>query len=191
MSNFHARNDERRRRDAHTWLVTLVVFAVLLAIFVLAPAPAGAAGYDAEQNHPSYWGDDCVKTEQALQGPRWYTPVNEGYRLVVLKSGTTNDVFRNVPADTPVSTVSGKDISHVIYCGPTAPPTTTTEAPTTTVPAPPSTTVPVPGTTTVPEVPCEEDDPCWECETMGNRICGPIPVMPPPVPIVTTPRFTG
>ena len=21
--------------------------------------------------------------------------------------------------------------------------------------------------------PCQEDDPCWDCETMGNRICGP------------------
>ena len=20
---------------------------------------------------------------------------------------------------------------------------------------------------------CEEDQPCWDCETMGNRICGP------------------
>ena len=20
---------------------------------------------------------------------------------------------------------------------------------------------------------CAEDDPCWNCETMGNRICGP------------------
>lgn len=22
---------------------------------------------------------------------------------------------------------------------------------------------------------CEEDMPCWDCTTMGNRICGPIP----------------
>jgi hypothetical protein len=21
--------------------------------------------------------------------------------------------------------------------------------------------------------PCLEDEPCWDCETMGNRICGP------------------
>lgn len=22
---------------------------------------------------------------------------------------------------------------------------------------------------------CEEDQACWDCETMGNRICGPLP----------------
>ena len=21
---------------------------------------------------------------------------------------------------------------------------------------------------------CLEDEPCWDCETMGNRICGPV-----------------
>lgn len=20
---------------------------------------------------------------------------------------------------------------------------------------------------------CEEDQPCWDCETMGNKVCGP------------------
>lgn len=37
----------------------------------------------------------------------------------------------------------------------------------------------------VVEVPaCQEDDPCWDCETMGNRVCGPvmtIPDMPDPI----------
>ncbi len=23
---------------------------------------------------------------------------------------------------------------------------------------------------------CEEDEPCWECDSMGNLICGPTPV---------------
>ncbi len=27
-------------------------------------------------------------------------------------------------------------------------------------------------TTTFQEGQCEEDEPCWDCETMGNRICG-------------------
>ena len=44
---------------------------------------------------------------------------------------------------------------------------------------PPATT-----TTLPPEEPpvtatCQEDEPCWDCETMGNRICGPT-VEPPP-----------
>lgn len=34
-------------------------------------------------------------------------------------------------------------------------------------------------TTTVPPAVCHEDEPCWDCETMGNRICGPT-VAPPP-----------
>lgn len=21
--------------------------------------------------------------------------------------------------------------------------------------------------------PCQEDEPCWDCDTMGNRVCGP------------------
>ena len=21
---------------------------------------------------------------------------------------------------------------------------------------------------------CEEDKPCWNCQTMGNRVCGPV-----------------
>jgi hypothetical protein len=24
-----------------------------------------------------------------------------------------------------------------------------------------------------PMIVCEEDQPCWDCNTMGNRICGP------------------
>lgn len=28
--------------------------------------------------------------------------------------------------------------------------------------------------TTTTTVPCMEDDPCWDCATMGNRICGPV-----------------
>lgn len=24
-----------------------------------------------------------------------------------------------------------------------------------------------------PAVTCQEDDPCWNCSTMGNKVCGP------------------
>lgn len=24
-----------------------------------------------------------------------------------------------------------------------------------------------------PQVACQEDEPCWNCETMGNGVCGP------------------
>lgn len=30
-----------------------------------------------------------------------------------------------------------------------------------------------PTTNPMPTGPCQEDDPCWDCPTMGNRSCGP------------------
>lgn len=53
---------------------------------------------------------------------------------------------------------------------------------------PPSTTVPFDDG----DVDCQEDMPCWNCETMGNHVCGPptYPV-PPAGPVVGSPRFTG
>lgn len=27
-----------------------------------------------------------------------------------------------------------------------------------------------------PAVSCQEDEPCWDCDTMGNQICGPTAV---------------
>jgi hypothetical protein len=51
-----------------------------------------------------------------------------------------------------------------------------------------------------PQTICEEDEPCWDCRTMGNRICGPVAGAVPPVtvnqapvvPVVpaTTPKAT-
>jgi hypothetical protein len=65
----------------------------------------------------------------------------------------------------------------------TAPPTTTSTAPVappTTVPvtttAPPTTEPPT-VTTTAP--PCAEDDPCWDCTTMGNGTCETTTTEPP------------
>ncbi len=33
-------------------------------------------------------------------------------------------------------------------------------------------------TTEPPAAVCQEDEPCWDCETMGNWICGPITTPP-------------
>lgn len=62
---------------------------------------------------------------------------------------------------------------------------TTTVAPTTTIDREAATTVPAP-TTVATTLPCQEDQPCWDCATMGNRICGPValPVVPV-VPVVS------
>lgn len=45
-------------------------------------------------------------------------------------------------------------------CGPAGPPAGPLELTPTTLPL-------------YPDEPCLEDEPCWDCETMGNRICGP------------------
>ena len=34
---------------------------------------------------------------------------------------------------------------------------------------------------TTPDPVCYEDEPCWDCDTMGNRTCGPVVVDPPPL----------
>lgn len=34
--------------------------------------------------------------------------------------------------------------------------------------------LPVPPTVYEDGSTCHEDDPCWDCETMGNQICGPV-----------------
>ena len=34
---------------------------------------------------------------------------------------------------------------------------------------------------------CQEDEPCWDCETMGNGICGPV-VAPTPEPPAIPPH---
>lgn len=31
------------------------------------------------------------------------------------------------------------------------------------------------GTSSTSTTTCAEDMPCWDCSTMGNRICGPLP----------------
>lgn len=46
---------------------------------------------------------------------------------------------------------------------------------------------------------CAEDDPCWDCATMGNRLCGPVttttvvtyPIPSTNYPVTATPSYTG
>ena len=58
-----------------------------------------------------------------------------------------------------------------------------------------------PGTKTMPLEPgqtpagaeegCEEDEDCWNCQTMGNRICGPNAQPTPALPFPAEPHFAG
>lgn len=44
------------------------------------------------------------------------------------------------------------------------------------VPAAPATQPPTTApAASQPEPKCFEDEPCWDCETMGNGVCGPVP----------------
>lgn len=180
---FHTRTPQARERRAHyrTYLRGLVILSLLagmLTTYWLALAITLAGAYDSDQNQPDYWGDDCYKDDTPSGGPSVY--LDADYRLVVLKSGTVNDVFDAPRAGDVLTTRSGRDISHVIYCeGTPDVTTTTTEPPTTTVPP-----------TTTTEAPCAEDDPCWDCETMGNRRCGPPPTTTRPPATTTAPPVT-
>jgi hypothetical protein len=61
-----------------------------------------------------------------------------------------------------------------------------------------TTTTAPPAEVLVIDMICEEDDPCWNCETMGNMLCGPTAApeiaeavvieRPAPVPVEALPR---
>lgn len=79
-----------------------------------------AAGVDSTLNHPSYWGDNCVKTE--MKGDvKTYTATGDDIVKVIVKGGTENAVYTDgnfTDLTAPVNPKSGKpfDISHVIVC---------------------------------------------------------------------------
>ena len=193
---FHSRNAARYRYRLSLWVRVVAVSVWFLAVVVLLTGVAGAfsypeiGGYDSEQNHPSYWGEDCDKTEDALQGPSWVADVD--YRLIVLKSGTDNDLFHNVKAWTAVTTASGKDISHVIRCGKVAPPTTTLSPTTTTTtteaPPPPPPDV-VTDQPPIPTIQVSSPNLSFGAPTPSPLFN--VPVSPSPVPTPFEPTFTG
>ena len=43
---------------------------------------------------------------------------------------------------------------------------------------------------TTPPATCNEDMPCWDCETMGNRQCGPATGSTPRVKVIATERLS-
>ncbi len=93
-------------------------------------------------------------TVDLLEGETWTSPDKDISHVIVCTTTTTSTT---IPASTTTTTV-------ILTT------TTTTTSPTTTVPT--TTTTVFPSTTTTTS-PCQEDEPCWECGTMGNLICGP------------------
>lgn len=76
--------------------------------------------------------------------------------------------------------------------GPGCPTTTTTEAPCRPAQAASDQcgTYPAPNPTTTTTVPCEEDQPCWNCNTMGNHVCGTTTTVPAPTTTTIVPAKT-
>ena len=64
----------------------------------------------------------------------------------------------------PVTVIACDDEDTPVVTTTTTPATTSTPATTTTQPA---------ASTSTAAPACQEDEPCWDCTTMGNQICGP------------------
>ncbi|MFE5409422.1 hypothetical protein [Microbacterium sp. NPDC056569] len=83
-----------------------------------AAAQADSAPYSipatSEGNHEATWGDNCEKIEFAYDGVTSYF-LPDTYTVVVVKAGRTNTVYEFFGGGY-VSSLSGKDISHIIYC---------------------------------------------------------------------------
>jgi hypothetical protein len=89
--------------------------------------------------------------------------------LAASSAPTTPDTGDARRAPTPTPTTTTPDTTPA--------PTTTTPAP---EPAPVAPELPAPTTTPAPPPavtdPCMEDEPCWDCSTMGNGVCGPVTI---------------
>lgn len=74
-------------------------------------------------------------------------------------------------------------VSHCLEVPETSTTTTTVVTTTTSIPSTTTTTLGTTTTTSTPETTtttiCYEDDPCWDCETMGNGECGTTTTDPP------------
>ena len=99
--------------------------AAATAALVLCATLGGAAAAQAngwayempatpEGNHAATWGDNCEKIEFDYDGVLSYT-LPDSYTVVVVKAGRTNTVYEFFGGG-DVSSLSGKDISHIIYC---------------------------------------------------------------------------
>ena len=138
--------------------------------------------------------DVTLTVDGLIVGQHSHTPSEEGYswsipyrlegdHVVVITDRTAGDDYNHAPSNTVV---------HVSISCPVLVTSTTvvteTSAPTSLVPS--TTTGPLAtveqGTLTPPALPegitfCAEDDPCWNCATMGNQVCGTTTVLWSPV----------
>ena len=97
-------------------LLSLTLLALLISI---APVAVEAKA-NPEQNHPSYWGEQCSKTE--FEGEvMTFTPSQSNVDKVIIKGGPGNVVYQTAPFEdltAPLNDRNDKNyaISHVIVC---------------------------------------------------------------------------
>jgi LPXTG-motif cell wall-anchored protein len=137
-------NPQRRSNRVIVGLCAMVVGGATLFVGTAAGSTAAYTGPEPMVNTPasnqaSYWGAGCVKLDES-GSTSWTAPAD--YSIVVLKSGNTDYVFRDVVAGDTLTIP--QDISHFILCPPAT--TTTTQPATTTTTTQPATTT----TTTQP-----------------------------------------
>jgi LPXTG-motif cell wall-anchored protein len=134
-----------------------IIGAIIIGIVAAIPM----AGTVQAEKPPTVHHPECAGLVKDI-APGVPTPVDG---VVYVKAGTDhyNVGFQSAGYVAGPQGAQPYGVSHVDVC----PETPTTTAPPTTVP---ETTTPP--TTVVDE--CLEDEPCWDCETMGNKICGPV-----------------
>ncbi len=101
-------------------LKNLLIAGILLAAFVPTTVGATNNGYDSNKNQPSYWGENCDKTEFNGHNDA-FTPGRENVIKVIVKGGGTNKVYDNPPFKDLTANINEKTgkpyaISHVIEC---------------------------------------------------------------------------
>lgn len=105
-----------------------------------------------------------------------------GAALTLTIASTSADAPETDPTD-PVTAITAEP-------EPTVPVTPDPEV----TPAPEPEPIPEPAVPALPEPPapvtgwedgiCHEDEPCWDCEVMGNQECGPVPAYDEPTTTV-------
>lgn len=150
--------------------LTALTLSALLVIGVVSASPS-QANTEAPVSEPTQ------ATSQAhVQAPD--APLTYPSSEVSTTPAPVEAPAPEAPAPAPVEAPYEAPVeapAEVVVEQPTAAPTPTTEAPVAPAEAPTEAPAPVDprqGMTTVDGTPCMEDDPCFNCLTMGNFFCG-------------------
>jgi len=94
------------------------MLAVLFTAFTVHAADFGGTYKQASKgrsNQPAYWGENAWKVEATGNSLGKCFVADAHYDMVVIKSGTKDDVWVNVRPGDVLCTSDGKGISHIIF----------------------------------------------------------------------------